>query len=243
MANSGEGKTPKPKLNLPKSEWISFLEKDPHVTIDMLISRSTDDIILQIPKPVHHIYKFTSPTGKSYIGRSKNPEVRIAQHLEGHGSQPLLLDLIELGRKSFTITLLETVYSDSADLANLVEDFYIDKFHAISNGYNLTMTREPSPTGTITNDRFSLKAKYVFSSLTTHIFTVAAKTLRMEYERAMTLHGFLKARNLEHLCKHKNLETNEFFSIECTGGFAFKKNKVYNLELSLGSTLTIVEAM
>jgi hypothetical protein len=208
----------------------------------MLIPRITDDIILEIPKAIHYIYLFTSPTGKQYVGRSKDPEVRISQHLEGKGSQPLLLDLIEHGRKSFTITLLETVCSDSIDLANLVEDFYIDKFDAITNGYNLTMNRPPTATGKITNDRFALRAKYVFSSLTTHIFTVAAKTLRLEYERAMTLHGFLKVRNLEHLCKHKNLGTNEFFSIECTGGFAFRKNKVYNLELSLGSSLTIVEA-
>jgi hypothetical protein len=209
----------------------------------MLIQRSSDNIILKIPKPVHYIYKFTSPTGKSYIGRSKNPEVRISQHLEGKGSTPLLLDLVEYGRKAFTIELLETVCSDSLALVNLVEDHFIDKYDAIARGYNLVLNRAPTPTGTITNDRFALRAKYVFSSLTTHIFTVPAKTLRLEYQRAMTLHAWLKVRNLEHLCKHKNVGTNEFFSIECTGGFAFKKNKVYNLELSLGSTLTIVEAM
>ena len=66
--------------------------------MSILIQRPSQNIIFKLPE-LTYIYRFCSPTGKSYVGQTKNIPRRISQHLDGEGSKPLLRDLVEYGPK------------------------------------------------------------------------------------------------------------------------------------------------
>ena len=84
------------------------------------------------------IYKLTSPSGKYYIGRSKEYDVRMKQH----GSRSKTSDEIVLyrairkyGWENFDKEIIAEVANNEAVE---LEEFFIKKYNAVKNGYNMT---------------------------------------------------------------------------------------------------------
>lgn len=84
---------------------------------------------------------------KVYVGRSTNIENRYNMHLSvlrrGKGYKELQKDYNTFGEKSFYYEVLEVI--EDVDKLKEREDFYIDKYDAIYNGYN---TRRNFPINT-----------------------------------------------------------------------------------------------
>lgn len=88
------------------------------------------------------IYKLTSPSGKIYIGQSKNIERRFYYYKISHcKSQVKLYNALEkYGWDSFKKEILITFENSLKDLQlhlNLSEIHFINKFDCVNNGYNL----------------------------------------------------------------------------------------------------------
>ena len=86
----------------------------------------------------HYIYKLTSPSGKTYIGRSKNFNSRLTRHLftANSGYQHPLYDSIRKhGWDNFTKEIIAEVVGH--DTAYKTELFYINLFDTVNNGLNL----------------------------------------------------------------------------------------------------------
>ncbi len=84
------------------------------------------------------IYKLTSPSGKYYIGRSKEYDERMKQH----GSRSKTGDEIVLyrairkyGWENFDKEIIAEVANNEAVE---LEEFFIKKYNAVKNGYNMT---------------------------------------------------------------------------------------------------------
>lgn len=78
-------------------------------------------------------------TNKIYIGRSVRPESRVKQHFSylrsGKGYKEMQKDFDVYGESSFDYQILETHLIKDADPRER-EDFYINKFDTLNNGYN-----------------------------------------------------------------------------------------------------------
>lgn len=83
------------------------------------------------------IYKLTSPSGKSYIGQSKNIERRLTSYrnLKCKKQQALYNSIFKYGFKNFKVEILEEC---NEEMLNELEVKYITEFKTLSpNGYNL----------------------------------------------------------------------------------------------------------
>lgn len=78
-------------------------------------------------------------TGRAYVGQSVNMARRVTEHFRGRdrtgGGRQAYVD--HLRGDPFSVTFLELASSGFADL-NEMEAFYIDRFDAVENGYNMT---------------------------------------------------------------------------------------------------------
>ena len=107
------------------------------------IERPSGTIELTLPDPSFYIYKITNTVNnKSYIGSTNSPERRMNEHLTGKGSQPLLAKLVEYGRKDFTFNIIDMLATDNKQAVLDLEDTYIEKYDAITAGYNCRLNRE-----------------------------------------------------------------------------------------------------
>ena len=91
------------------------------------------------------IYKYTSPSGKSYIGQTIHPHRRHLQHINCSKDQstlPFHLALKKYGAENMKYEVLATVDIDDEvefhKRLDFLERFYIRKFDTYRNGYNLT---------------------------------------------------------------------------------------------------------
>ncbi|MDD4242760.1 MAG: NUMOD3 domain-containing DNA-binding protein [Bacilli bacterium] len=82
------------------------------------------------------IYKFTSPSGKSYIGQTCDLKRRIKQH-KTTNSCPIFHTAIEkYGYENFKLDILEE--NITLEEANILEELYINQHNSlVPNGYNL----------------------------------------------------------------------------------------------------------
>lgn len=79
------------------------------------------------------IYKITNIiTGKSYIGQSKDIRKRLMEHLR-HNESVIDKEIQEYGYSCFETELLEECKVEELDEK---EDYYIQKYDTINNGYN-----------------------------------------------------------------------------------------------------------
>ena len=167
--------------------------------MSILIQRPSENIELQLPE-LTYIYRFCSPTGKSYVGQTKNIPRRISQHLDGEGSKLLLRDLVEFGRKAFTIEIVDILTTDDPAVIAIMEDMWIDRLDCIHPlGYNKRTNREPTPNGQPVNlSNIEISAKYVFEAGGKQCFTIGAASQHRSYQTLCntgSLPGLTKKRN------------------------------------------------
>jgi group I intron endonuclease len=85
------------------------------------------------------IYKITSPTGKVYIGRTKNYKGRMYEHyyiaLKEKSEYALYKAIQKYGWDNFT---KEIICEVSKEEASVVEEKYIKEYDAVKSGYNNT---------------------------------------------------------------------------------------------------------
>lgn len=97
-----------------------------------------------------YIYRFISPSGKSYIGQTANdPEIRKLQHkyTANKGLDTKFYKAIrKYGFDSFDFEIIYTVVTDGnlREELNTLETYYIGKFDSYKNGYNMTIGGDTS---------------------------------------------------------------------------------------------------
>lgn len=89
------------------------------------------------------VYKYTSPSGKSYIGQTVRPEERMAKHRRMENDCAFHRAIKKYGFDNFTYEVLVTIdLDDEQELKqklDFFEKFYIRKYKTFENGYNLTL--------------------------------------------------------------------------------------------------------
>ena len=86
------------------------------------------------------IYKYTSPEGKHYIGKTSNEAGRKLAHKYGYSSYPdreLYQDMNKFGYEAFTYTTLVTGVPDWA--SDSFEKYWINYYDSYNQGYNQTL--------------------------------------------------------------------------------------------------------
>lgn len=82
------------------------------------------------------IYQLTSPSGKSYIGQTKNLSTRLKQHQTSPECRLFHYAIKKYGWNSMVLTILKE--NLSLDEANYWEEYYINTYNTLTpNGYNL----------------------------------------------------------------------------------------------------------
>jgi len=82
-----------------------------------------------------HVYKLTNKvTGRVYIGISRNPIKRFAQHRQRKIAK-LGLALAEYGAENFELEILRSC-EERFEAAYIWEIYYIGLYNSIENGYN-----------------------------------------------------------------------------------------------------------
>ena len=91
------------------------------------------------------IYKYTSPSGKVYIGQTLNEERRRKEFLDlkiYYSGKRLEMARHKYGPQNFTYEILETKTYNNIEEAlndlNLLESYYIRLYDSYKNGYNMT---------------------------------------------------------------------------------------------------------
>lgn len=92
------------------------------------------------------IYKYTSPTGKCYIGQTQFPRRRQGEHRKAakQGKPGKFYNAIrKYGWDSFDYEVLFTVFEDDSKIKQTILDekemYYIEKYDSFKNGYNMTI--------------------------------------------------------------------------------------------------------
>lgn len=89
------------------------------------------------------IYKYTSPSGKSYIGQTIDPKKRYNEHRRMTNDCVFHRAVKKYGFENFKYEVLVTVdLDDEQELKqklDFFEKFYIRKYKTFENGYNLTL--------------------------------------------------------------------------------------------------------
>lgn len=108
-----------------------------------------------MPLANYCIYKFTSPSGKSYVGQTKEYKVRCRAHqAPGSKCSAISSAIKKYGWDNFTRTILKDKLT--LEEANHLEVFYIKYFDTIGkNGYNLMSGGANSSPGKETRDKIS----------------------------------------------------------------------------------------
>lgn len=92
------------------------------------------------------IYKYTSPTNKSYIGQTIHEKVRMQRHkkaaIDGVDTK-FCRAIRKYGWDNFKYEVLFTIDTDDIkhlkEKLDFMERYYIRKFHSYENGYNMTL--------------------------------------------------------------------------------------------------------
>ena len=149
------------------------------------IERPSGSIELTLPQPSFYIYKITNNVnGKKYIGSTNNPARRIEEHLSGKGSQALLAELVEYGRKDFSFNIIDMLATDNKQAVFDLEDSYIEKYDAIASGYNCRLNRVPTADSDVDLSNFTVEAKYTYANT----FTVGMNSLYLSYQTAIAVY-------------------------------------------------------
>jgi group I intron endonuclease len=108
-----------------------------------------------MPESIYLIYKHTSPSGKSYIGQTKDYDTRCKRHQQPTSGCPAFSAAIsKYGWDNFTHEFL--IEHITEDEANTLEVFYIKEHQSLHpKGYNLTTGGDASSQSTETRAKIS----------------------------------------------------------------------------------------
>ena len=82
------------------------------------------------------IYKYTSPSGKHYIGQTNDIVRRKSQHKKTNGCPCFKVAVDKYGFENFKFEILEE--NLTIEEANIKEEYYINEYNSLApNGYNL----------------------------------------------------------------------------------------------------------
>ena len=88
------------------------------------------------------IYKYTSPSGKSYIGQTINEESRKTQHRNSKSKTAFANAIRKYGFDNMNYEVVFTVETKSErfvhGMLNCAEQHYIKEYDTFNHGYNLT---------------------------------------------------------------------------------------------------------
>ncbi|HMS90793.1 MAG TPA: GIY-YIG nuclease family protein [Candidatus Absconditabacterales bacterium] len=162
------------------------------------------------------IYKIISPSGKVYIGQSKNIEKRFCQYkrLQCKSQKALHNSLIKYGVENH---IFEVVVKCSPEELNINELKYIQEFDSYKNGLNMTKGGETSPMS-----HPEIAAKMVGKKHSESSKLKRSNTLKNKLASGEVQHG--------RLHKKHSLETIEKIKQKTKEKRAFKKpnsKKVY----------------
>ena len=111
-----------------------------------------------MPESIYLIYKHTSPSGKSYIGQTKDYDTRCKQHQTTSGCKAFSAAIKKYGWDNFIHEML--VEHITEDEANTLEVFYINEHNTLYPlGYNLKTGGDAGRHTDITKARMSESAK------------------------------------------------------------------------------------
>lgn len=92
------------------------------------------------------IYKYTSPSGKSYIGQTIREKTRMIRHKKSINSgidTKFIRAIHKYGFENFSYERLFIIHSDDKHIVkeklNYMEKYYIRKYDTFNNGYNMTL--------------------------------------------------------------------------------------------------------
>jgi len=93
------------------------------------------------------IYKYTSPSGKSYIGQTSDENWRMKCHKSSNCKTKFNSAIKKYGFENFTYEILfKTSFTKDLeklkDVLNQMEIAFIEYYNSFNNGYNLTKGRE-----------------------------------------------------------------------------------------------------
>jgi group I intron endonuclease len=200
------------------------------------IPRENGDIKIQLPTPTAYIYRFSSPSGKAYIGQTKDVPHRINQHLSGEGSKLLIPDLIEFGRKAFKIDIIEVLYTDQAHIDER-EDYHIRTLDTLAplgynQRYNANIIPEEIP---IDLNNIQITAKYTFKGKDGfNYFSIPRFTQCRAYQ---ILANLGKKKNLTQ----KKLGGFDYYELKTPANAQLIPQKIYKLSLAYKHGFRIVE--
>jgi group I intron endonuclease len=100
----------------------------------------------------YYIYKITNKVnGKIYIGKTKNPEKRLKQHINASKRKKTKLynAMNKYGVNNFSIEIIDRCDDNTV---NIMEIDYIKKYDTINKGYNITIGGEGGDTFTNLNE-------------------------------------------------------------------------------------------
>lgn len=109
----------------------------------------SNNLFYQKPKIGYgYIYKYTSPSNKSYIGQTINSLAERAKNItSGIGYKKCSLFWKAITKYSFTNFNVEIIETAPVERLNELEKYYINKFNTLApNGYNLTIGGESGKT-------------------------------------------------------------------------------------------------
>lgn len=147
--------------------------------------------------PTGYIYKITNTqNNKIYIGQTKNYMKRIAQHLEGQGSKPLLYDLIMGNIKDFQFEVIDIFYQEE-DLDE-IEDEFIQTFNCLHPlGYNMRTNHTIEANGdTIDLNSIKIQAKFCFDKNNQKVFSIGEFTSARSYQMLTNIKGNCQTENI-----------------------------------------------
>ena len=210
------------------------------------ISRPTGNIGLSLPTATIYFYKFTCIlNGKSYIGRTKDIERRITQHLGQEGSQSLLLDLVEYGRQNFDISIIDICTIDDNDIHNRIEDKYIHQYDSINNGYNIRLNSPILPNNdTIDLNCIPITCKYVFDREDKLVFTCGEFTRAISYQLLTNIKQYFDESDVipNPLIQKRMFNFNYFqILVKPYDGWDYTVGETYDLDLKYNYLENIFE--
>lgn len=175
------------------------------------------------------VYRYTNIfNGKSYIGQTKNPDIRKRSHIYASTSpqspdyhRELYKDARKYGWESFEYEVLEVC---EADESKYREDFYIRKYDSVESGYNSFYSGD-HPTWSEEAKRFASENAEFKNALLTYEDLVYIRTAYLEGKRPSDIYPEYKDL-ITHYYSFMNIWTGTRYGYVMPEVFSIRSNRV-----------------